>query len=311
MTMRCMQGRFLLSPGQESSRIILGVLGRSLQLYGHEVKLLFGGGTSNHLHLIVASLSSSARAAFKKHFKTNLSKELGLKLNWPEHLFGRRTTDITIADEEALMGRVYYCARHGFKERLLGEHERWPGVQWVNAVAKGVPLKGVWYDRTAHCRAEQRWLRLDKRSRGRKPTLRQFAETLEVPLEPLPCMRGLSPSEQQARWAEIIVEAQRRYPQPSGPVLGAAKLLAQDPHTRPAKMKRSPAPACHGSSAEVIQAWKDRYARFVESYRDAWRRLREELSVPASQLAFPQGGVPPTWPNTHLTLAQQPIAAPT
>jgi hypothetical protein len=300
VTFRCMQARLLLKPGDRSTDIILGVLGRSLKLYGGGVKLLFGGGTSNHMHLILASRSSKERASFKCHLKTNLSKRLGKAFGWTDHLFGQRTTDIPVLDEAALMGRIHYCARHGFKERLIAEDESWPGVPWMAAVTTGAPLAGVWHNGTALSRAERMW-RLRGKARGMsKPTAEQFAETIEVPLEPLPCMRGLSAQEQREKWREIFREAKLHYPQPDGPVLGAEKLLEQDPHCRPNNSKRSPAPRCHGSSAAVIQAWKETYAAFVAGYRNAWQRLRRELSRPKSKFAFPWGGVPPTWPTLEL-----------
>lgn len=300
VTFRCIQERLLLKPGDESTDIILGVLGRSLKLYGRGVKLMFGGGTSNHMHLILSSRSSKERALFKCHLKTNLSKRLGKKFTWSDHLFGRRTTDIPVLDEGALMGRVYYCARHGFKERLIAETESWPGVPWVDAVTRGVPLKGVWHNLTALNRAERKWRIRGKAKGMSKPSLEQFAETIEVPLEPLPWMQGLSAQEQREKWGEIFLDAKRRYPQPEGPVLGAEKVLEQDPHSRPANSKRSPAPRCHGTSAAVIQAWKEAYAEFVACYRNAWQKLRRELSRPTSKFAFPWGGVPPTWPTLEL-----------
>jgi hypothetical protein len=56
------------------------------------------------------------------------------------------------------------------------------------------------------------------------PQLEAFAETIEVPLEPLLCMKGLSAVEQRDRWRELQREAQRRYPQRNEPVLGAKRV---------------------------------------------------------------------------------------
>ena len=60
---RCQQGRFLLTPGSEKNRRIVGVLARSLELYGDQVKVHLGGGTSNHLHLLVSAETSQAGVA--------------------------------------------------------------------------------------------------------------------------------------------------------------------------------------------------------------------------------------------------------
>jgi hypothetical protein len=129
-----------------------------------------------------------------------------------------------------------------------------------------------------------------------EPQLEQFAETIEVPLEPLRCMKGLSAVEQQVRWRELRRVAQRRYPQLEGPVLGADRALALDPQTRPKKTKRSPAPRCHASTAEARALWMQMYANFVAAYRNAWQRLRANLG---KRPMFPEGGVPPTWPDAY------------
>jgi hypothetical protein len=133
-----------------------------------------------------------------------------------------------------------------------------------------------------------------------EPQREQFAETIEVPLEPLPCTKGLSSAEPQERWRGLQREAQRRYPQPDGPALGAKRVREQAPHTRPNESNHSPALLCHSSSAAVIEDWKSRYAVLVESYRDSWQKLRGELWRQTSGLAFPSGGVPPTWPEANL-----------
>jgi hypothetical protein len=246
-----------------------------------------------------------ARARFKSHLKTNISKELGDLFEWKEHLFGRRTRDIPVLDEQALMERVYYCLRHGHKEGLVGEQEAWPGLPWVKAVVYGEPLQGVWYDRTAFYHARREWDATPKSRRGKMPTLQQFATVVDVPLEPLPSMEGLDLPQRRARWVEIMQEAQARYPVPDREPLGAEALKRQDPHTRPQKPKRSAAPACHASSLEAANEWRTRYRHFVTSYRQAWHSLRGELRKPLSPLGFPTGGVPPTWPDAHASIFEK------
>jgi hypothetical protein len=133
-----------------------------------------------------------------------------------------------------------------------------------------------------------------------EPQREAVAKSIEVPLEPLPCPKGLSAAGQQDRWRELQRKAQRRYPHAEGPVLGAQKEQEQAPHTRPSKSHHSPAPACHGGSAAVIESWKSRYAVFVERYRDSWQKLRGEQSRRKSRVAFPSGGAPPTSPKRDL-----------
>ena len=65
VTTRCIQGRFLLRPGEEANRRMLGVIGRAQELFGEHVHLHMVAGTSNHLHLLVSSRDSAWRARFK------------------------------------------------------------------------------------------------------------------------------------------------------------------------------------------------------------------------------------------------------
>lgn len=76
ITTRCHQGRFLLRPGSEENRRIIGVIGRALSLYGEHVRLYFGGGTSNHLHLTLAARTQRWLGRFKCHVKSNTSRSL-------------------------------------------------------------------------------------------------------------------------------------------------------------------------------------------------------------------------------------------
>jgi hypothetical protein len=57
-----------------------------------------------------------------------------------------------------------------------------------------------------------------------EPQREAVAKSIEVPLEPLLCMKGLSAVEQQDLWRELQSEAQRWYSHAEGPVLGAQKL---------------------------------------------------------------------------------------
>ena len=65
--------------------------------------------------------------------------------------------------------------------------------------------------------------------------------------------------------------------------------MAEHPHSRPARLDRSPAPMIHAATKEARRLFWEGLRRFVEAYRFAAERLREgDLSV-----AFPEGSFPP------------------
>ncbi len=76
LTWRCIQSRFLLRPGHEANRRILGVIGQAMGLHAGDVRLYFAGGTCNHIHIVAAFRSAEVKAAWVCHARTNLSKEL-------------------------------------------------------------------------------------------------------------------------------------------------------------------------------------------------------------------------------------------
>ena len=54
------------------------------------------------------------------------------------------------------------------------------------------------------------------------------------------------------------LEAQRS----GSPVLGMAKVLAEEVFSSPARPKRSPMPLCHASTAELWRAFRDGWRKF-------------------------------------------------
>jgi hypothetical protein len=74
--------------------------------------------------------------------------------------------------------------------------------------------------------------------------------------------------------------------------LGAKAILAQHPHTRPERCKKSPAPFVHSVSREMKRLLWEGYAWFVAEFRNAAEKLR--AGNPAAR--FPAGSFPPALP---------------
>jgi hypothetical protein len=69
-------------------------------------------------------------------------------------------------------------------------------------------------------------------------------------------------------------------------------IQGQDPHRRPERSKKSPAPLFHAASQAVRRDLYAAYAWFVAAYRNASEKLRAgNLTVP-----FPLGSFPPPLP---------------
>jgi hypothetical protein len=71
--------------------------------------------------------------------------------------------------------------------------------------------------------------------------------------------------------------------------MGVTAILAQDPHSRPATIDRSPAPFVHASDEQTELEFRAQYRAFVDAFRAGAQRLRAR----ARELA----GMFPLWPS--------------
>jgi REP element-mobilizing transposase RayT len=286
VTCRTIHGRLLFRPGPELNDIFVGVLARAQRRYGVSISSVVC--LSNHYHLTVRVDSALQLARFMGYLNSNLGREIGRLRQWPDKVFSRRYQATLISDEEAAqVERLKYILSHGCKEDLVERPADWPGVHCVEALTQGKPLTGYWFDRTQEFAA---------RRRGEDYDRLRYATCETLVLDPLPCWSHLSPEEYRRRILALLAEiekeaALRRSRTGAGP-LGREGVLQQDPHHRPAKIKKSPAPLVHAASRAVRRQLWEAYAWFVASYREAAERLRAgHHDVP-----FPSGCFPPALP---------------
>ena len=282
ITTRTLQGRLLLKPSKELNDIILGILGRALELYPVLLHLVVV--ISNHVHLIITAANIKLLSDFMRYVNSNIAREAGRLHSWREKFWGRRFSDITILDDGKLLERAHYLLSHGCKEGLVLRPGSWPGINCVEALTKGKKLFGTWYDRTKEYEAKRA---------GQECKPGEFATWYEVPLSPLPCHAHLSPGQQRAQYRAMVrdieLETRKQFGRGGRRILGVKGVLGQSPHKRPKKVKRSPRPLCHCSDPEKRRAYRDDYRWFVSLYRVASRKLRQGVRT----VSFPDGCFPP------------------
>jgi hypothetical protein len=88
---------------------------------------------------------------------------------------------------------------------------------------------------------------------------------------------------------EIEEEAAARRKRTGAEPFGAAKILAQDPWTRPERVKKSPAPLLHAASKAVRQVFYEGFALFVAAYLRRRRSSRGESQSGLSAGLLPAG----------------------
>ena len=196
VTCRTIHGRYLLRPSDELNEIVIGVLGYAQQ--SCPISICGITVASNHYHLLAVVKETKELSDFMCLFNSNLAREVGRLVDWPDKVWARRYQGIVVSsEEEAQIKRLKYLLAHGAKEALVDHPEKWPGVNSVRALLHGEALSGYWFDRTKEYRA---------RRRGKKFDRLQFATEMKVKIDPLPCWRGLDPEEVQHRVVGMIDE---------------------------------------------------------------------------------------------------------
>lgn len=217
-------------------------------------------------------------------------------MGWREKFWGDRYHAIVVSGEaRAQEERYRYVLSQGVKECLVEKVRDWPGVHVARAVLDGDRLRGYWFNRTKEgiaCR------------KGETPGELEFAEEEEVVLSPLPCWRDWSAARIRARVAEMVdeIEEEAATDRRSRGIrpLGTKAILAQSPHEKPKKTRRSPAPAFHAATKAARLALWAAYGLFYAAYRDAAEKLRKG----DRSGGFPEGSFPPCLPFARGALAQ-------
>lgn len=286
VTCRTIHGRHLLKPCRILNEAIVGALARGKRRYG--VRICAAVFMTTHYHLLLEVDDALQLARFMAFINAKIAREAGRAWRWRERLWGRRYQAIVVSAEEsaAQIERLRYLLSHGVKEDLVARCREWPGVHCAEALATGRELVGYWFDRTRECAA---------RARRMEPATYAHAERETLRFDPLPCWRH----EQRATIEGYIAEMRsaiedhaasgRR--QRGVKIKGTKAMRRVRPHDRPARSKRSPAPAFHAVSRRARRAFAEAYRWFVEAFRAAAACLR--AGEPAH---FPPGSFPPALP---------------
>lgn len=283
VTCRTLQGRFLLLPTGDLTRIVVGILARAVERY--PLRLHAFAFLSNHFHLLVSPENAQQLADFMRYLNTNLSKEAGRVHGWEGSLLQRRYQAIPISDEEIVqVARLRYVLSQGCKEGLVSRPSDWPGPHCAESLRQGTGLRGVWIDRTQEWRA---------RRRGMESNPNEFATEYLLELDPLPCWQAMMPEKYRERVGDLITQIEtetegfhrRRGTRP----MGVSAVMSQSPHDRPQALANRPAPLVHAATRRVRQEFLTAYWSFVGSFRRAAQRLHS--GDPGAE--FPRGSFPP------------------
>ena len=288
ITSRCQQGRMLLRPSPTLNRVAVGCLARAQQKTP-EIGVVAYNFQSNHYHLLLTAFEAEHLSKFMGSVQSNLAREVCKLHDWGDKVWSRRYRSICVSEEEdAQIERLRYLFEQGCKENLISSPRDWPGASSVNTLISGYRwAQGDWYDRTGLYRARQR---------GQDVSLRDYTEHLNVQLVSLPCWSHLSRVEYAAECLDLVEtieqDTKERQEQERSSILGVTVILNTHPHTRPEKMKTSPAPLVHAKDPEVRREMVDRHRQFSVLFWAASKAQREG----ETDVVFPEGSFPPPLP---------------
>jgi hypothetical protein len=131
------------------------------------------------------------------------------------------------------------------------------------------------------------------RRRGERFAKRKYATEEKVVLSPLPCWEDDGEKEVRARVRKMVkkitekaaVERQEKRVR----VLGIKAIKEVHPHTRPEKVKRSPAPDFHAEDPDTLRDLRKEYRDFCEKYSKKSKAVRGHQH---NEWGFPGGCYP-------------------
>jgi REP element-mobilizing transposase RayT len=286
VTCRTLHGRLLLRPSPELNAIVIGILARASRLY--PVRLVAFAFLANHYHLLLAVDDALALSRFMGYVNSNLAREAGRLADWREKFWSRRYQAILVTQEEgAQVERLQYLLAQGCKEGLVARPQDWPGAHAVRALLGEETLEGLWFDRTQEYLA---------RRRGQAFEYLDYATRESLELAPLPAWQHLTPDAYRERIAELVAnlaaEAVAAREASGRESLGGLEIQNQNPHDRPAKVKKSPAPFCHAATRWARRELREAYSWFYAAFCEAAERLKGG----DRNACFPIGSFPPGLP---------------
>lgn len=285
--LRCQEGRYLLRPSKELTRLSFGIFGRAQKRTG--MKIVGLNDQSNHSHKLLIPDEAEQLAEFLHYVHGNQAREVARLHDKCDGIWAGRSSVMLVSDEEeAQVARLRYLLSQGCKEGLVASPLHWPGVHTASLILSEEPIQGIWTDRTGYYRAS--------RQLGEKVRIEDFEEVETVELSRLPCWEHLSWEEYRARVRELVLEIEEETKEmhraEGTRPLGRQAILEMNPHHKPKEVKRRPAPLIHAATKKAREAMRAAYRAFVEHFLAAREKLRRDRP----RHGFPEGCFPSPLP---------------
>ncbi len=268
VTRRCSQRQLLLRPSTSTNDIFLYVLALAARRYG--VRIHAFCVLSNHFHLVVTD-PDARLPAFEQYLDALVARAVNSTLGrWESFWAPSSYSAVALESPADVVSKTAYVLANPVAAGLVRRGADWPGLWTAPERIGGLPLP-------AHRPASF------FRASGYLP------ETVELRLEAPPGFASSEAFREHLRSALAAVEdgARRRLASDRRGVLGAARVLAQDPLGRPAsgEPRRQLSPRVASRDTWKRLEALSRLLEFLRAYREAWKARR----AGAQDAIFPEG----------------------
>ncbi|MBA2664337.1 MAG: hypothetical protein H0U74_18750 [Bradymonadaceae bacterium] len=281
VTNRCTHEMFLLRPCPVVNAIILGCLARAVAKHGIEmIGFVFMG---NHFHLIFRAPGLNM-GEFMRDFESWLAGKIKRHLKTTSTIFSRRYRSVDILDDATAFDKLIYVLANPCASDLVDKPEQYPGLSSLSYQLEAKPVCG-------------RWIEQEKLTRNRKRNKdydeEKAASYHSFELAVLPFMADLSVRERAAKIARALEGAcgKLRRARGSKRVVGARRLQAIDPFSRPKEPAFSVCPPSLSQDKSKIEEHREHRANTTRSYYRARSHDRDPRR--ASPAKYPPGTTPP------------------
>jgi putative transposase len=268
VTRRCFQRQFLLRPSSATNGVFLYVLAVAARRFGIDVHAFCV--LSNHFHLVVTDRDARL-PAFEQYLDSLVARALNASLGrWESFWAPSSYSAVALASPDDVVAKAAYALANPVAAGLVRTGREWPGLWSAPESIGAAPIVARRPD-------------VFFRSNGYMP------ETAQLELTPPPGFDSRADFCEQlaAAVTELEREARRERAATGQGFLGATRVLAQKPFSRPAtgEPRRELKPR-----VAARDKWKriealSRLVEFLVAYREAWLELRAGVT----DCVFPAG----------------------
>jgi putative transposase len=271
VTRRCSERRFLLRPSRATNAIVQYLLAVTAERYGiliHAYCVL-----SNHLHVVLTD-PSARLPEFHRDLDALVARAVNCSLGRWESLWDRDSySAVRLEGDEAILEKMVYVLANPVEAGLVRRGSEWPGLWSDESMLRG---KVLTLDRPKGFFRENGPLPAVARLKLHPPPGFEDPEShVETILDRLRHVEDRAAAELGAQGRAF---------------LGAARVLAQKPHARPASAEPrrglSPRVACRNKwrRIEVLLRLRD-FGRAYREALEAWRGgVRDVVFPPGTWL---------------------------